>query len=105
MSIAVEVRDFQNDLSDYLRRVEQGETVVVTREGTPVGRLVPANGGEEAGAASGDDLTSEEIQRRMQALQEAGIVKWSGEKPDFQGPVAKVRGEKTVAQMLLEDRR
>lgn len=37
----VTIRDLRNHGGDVLHRVEQGETVVVTRAGVPVGELRP----------------------------------------------------------------
>ncbi|MEX2124107.1 MAG: type II toxin-antitoxin system prevent-host-death family antitoxin [Woeseia sp.] len=36
----VSVRELKNRLSEYLRRVQSGEEIVVTSHGEPVGRLV-----------------------------------------------------------------
>lgn len=36
------IQDLKRNLADILRRVEQGETLVVTRHGKPVARLSPA---------------------------------------------------------------
>lgn len=38
---SVGVRDFRLHLSDWLKRVEKGESVEVTSHGKPVARLVP----------------------------------------------------------------
>ncbi|HEX9823493.1 MAG TPA: type II toxin-antitoxin system prevent-host-death family antitoxin [Actinomycetota bacterium] len=38
----VGVRDLKNALSRYLRRVKNGETLVVTERGRPVARIIPA---------------------------------------------------------------
>ena len=37
----VSIRDLRNHGGDVMNRVEQGETVVVTRAGVPVGELRP----------------------------------------------------------------
>ncbi|WP_219418416.1 type II toxin-antitoxin system Phd/YefM family antitoxin [Pseudonocardia nigra] len=37
----VSIRDLRNHGGDVLHRVEQGETILVTRAGTPVGELRP----------------------------------------------------------------
>ncbi|MDE3103227.1 MAG: type II toxin-antitoxin system prevent-host-death family antitoxin [Chloroflexota bacterium] len=39
--VRVGVRELKNELSAYLRRVNGGESVVVTDHGRPVARLVP----------------------------------------------------------------
>ena len=41
MSDSVSVRDLRNNGGDVLRRVERGERLVVTRDGTPVAELTP----------------------------------------------------------------
>jgi len=38
---AVSIRDAKNRLTELARRVEQGETIVVTRNGRPIIDLVP----------------------------------------------------------------
>lgn len=40
--IEVGVRELKNKLSGYLRRVERGETLVVTARGKPIARILPA---------------------------------------------------------------
>ena len=41
MATTISQRELRNDNADIMRRVEQGETFVVTRNGTPVADLVP----------------------------------------------------------------
>jgi prevent-host-death family protein len=41
MSVEVASRELRNDTARVLRRVEDGETVVITRRGKPVADLVP----------------------------------------------------------------
>ena len=41
----------KNKLSWLLDRVEQGEEIVITRQGRPVARMVPANAGVDRGEA------------------------------------------------------
>ena len=58
----VGVRDLKSRLSEYLRQVKAGQTIVITEHGRPVGRIVPA-------AQSLDD--------RLQAMVQAGLIAWS----------------------------
>ena len=37
----VGVRELRNDLSRYLKRVQSGETIVVSQRGRPVARIIP----------------------------------------------------------------
>lgn len=92
-----DVQELTDHLSAYLQRVEDGETIIVTREGEPIGRLGPVRSEEpdQGGEAS--------TRRKMKVLEEKGILSWSGKKPPAREPVAEVKGEKTVAQMLLEE--
>jgi prevent-host-death family protein len=39
--LRVGVRDLKARLSEYLRQVSQGQTVIITEHGRPVGRLSP----------------------------------------------------------------
>lgn len=42
----VQIAEFRNRLSAYLKRVRQGGEVVITDRDTPIGRLVPFKKGE-----------------------------------------------------------
>ena len=88
------IRELKNHLSAYLRKVKAGETITITDRGTPIGRIVPVG--------DSDERTLEE---RLQAMQDAGLAEWSGKKPSPREPVAKVKKGRSVAQLLLEDRR
>jgi prevent-host-death family protein len=41
MNVEVASRELRNDTGGLLRRVEEGETIVITRRGKPVADLVP----------------------------------------------------------------
>lgn len=41
----VSVRELKNRLSEYLRRVQAGEELIVTKRGKPVARFTQAEGG------------------------------------------------------------
>lgn len=41
MNVEVASRELRNDTAGLLRRVEEGETIVITRRGKPVADLVP----------------------------------------------------------------
>lgn len=94
-----DVQELTDHLSAYLQRVEEGETIIVTNEGEPIGRLGPIPHEEP------DQKDEVSTREKMKVLEEKGVLSWGGEKPPAREPVAKVKGEKTVAQLLLEDRR
>ena len=93
------IRDFKAHLSAYLRRAEAGETITITRRGEPVGRLGPPR--KEPAQEENEPTVLE----KMKALQEAGLIEWSGKKPPSREPVAKGKGDRMVSDLLLEDRR
>jgi prevent-host-death family protein len=41
MTVEIASRELRNDTAGLLRRVEEGETIVITRRGKPVADLVP----------------------------------------------------------------
>lgn len=87
----VSVRELKNSLSRYLRRVQQGESVLVTSRGKPVAHLVP--------------LTSVVPEaERLEAL--PGVDAGSGGKPQGAHQPARVEpGQKSVSEIVLEERR
>ena len=85
----VSIRELKSRLSHYLRLARKGESVVITDRGVPIGRIVPIGQGLDA---------------RLAAMREAGLAQWSGNRLRRRKPGAKLRGEKTVAQLLVEDR-
>lgn len=62
MDKEVTLRDVNQRFAQYVRAVEQGETFVITRRGTPVARLVPIEIGKRV-------LTPEQQATRERALE------------------------------------
>ena len=89
--VTVGARELKARLGRYLQIVREGGTVIVTDRGKPVGRLVPMGKGE-----------SEE--ERLQRLVKAGLVHWGGGSLEAIEAPAKLIGDKTVAELLVEDR-
>ena len=87
--MTVGIRELKAQLSAYIRQVKAGGTVVITERGTPVGRIVPL---------------SPSIEARVQELVDTGLVAWSGRKLAPLAPVARTQGQRSVADLLLEDR-
>lgn len=89
-SATIGIRELKSHLSAYLRRVKAGETVVITERGKPVGRILPLE---------------ESLEESLRNLEEAGVLAWSGRKlaPAKQDAPA-VRGDRTISELLLEDR-
>ena len=85
----VGVRDLKARLSEYLRQVSQGQTVIITDHGRSVGRLSPVD---------------QPIDDRLKALQDAGLVAWNGQKLKSVIAVATNRGKQQVSDILVEMR-
>ena len=84
------VRELKARLSEYLRQVKQGRTLVITERGKPVGRLVPVG---------------QSLEEKLETMRQAGQIEWSGNKLEPMKPVAKVKDGFSVADLLIEDRR
>lgn len=88
--VRVGTRELKNKLSEYLRRVKKGQTVIVTERGNIVAQLIPPQ------------LTVEE---RIQAMVNAGMADWNGKamKP-YQPKFVNTSGT-SLSEIVLEDRR
>ena len=87
--VKVGLRELKTHLSQYMRQVKSGDTIVITEHGRPVGRIVPA-------PKSLDD--------QIQALLVGGLIDWNGQHLPPVKHKPRVRGRKTVSDMLIEDR-
>lgn len=83
------IRQLKSTLSECVREVKAGRTIVVTDHGQPVARLIP-------------EATS--LRERVEALRKAGAIAWSGRRLRRAKPVGTVRGGKTVADLIDENR-
>lgn len=86
----VGIKVLKDHLSEYLRRAQQGERIVVTDRGAPIAVLTPIEEGKEA--------------RWVWDLVRAGKASWSGGKPRGSENPPKVRG-KMASEIVIEDRR
>jgi prevent-host-death family protein len=87
--LRVGVRDLKARLSEYLRQVSQGQTVIITDHGRPVGRLSPVD---------------QPLDERLKALQDAGMVAWNGQRLKPDSPAAINRSDRQVSDILVEMR-
>ena len=85
----VGIRELKATLSECIREVKSGRTVVVTAHGEPVARMIPE---------------STSVRERLEALRTAGSVAWSGRRLGRIKPVARARGNRTVADLVSENR-
>jgi antitoxin (DNA-binding transcriptional repressor) of toxin-antitoxin stability system len=87
------ISQLKNRLSEYLKKVKAGQTILVLDRDEPVARLerVPAGGGTD---------------ERLARLERAGLLRRGGGKPDIgalRAPVPRPRA--SVVEALLEERR
>ena len=87
---SVGVRDLRDNLSRYLRRVREGESIVITDHGTPIGELAPAGRGR--------------IAEHARALVLKGVANWAGGKPKGLPRASRPR-RGLVSDAVIEDRR
>jgi len=88
MSDQVGVRELKASLSAYLRRVSEGDSVVVTDHGRPVARLVPPD-----------------VPERLSQLIREGRLNWTGRRLVPPRTRPKLRpGRTTLADLILRDR-
>ena len=83
------IRELKATLSECVREVRAGRTIVVTDHGQPVARIIPE-------AIS--------LRDRVEALRKSGAIAWSGRRLRPAKPAGKIRGGKTVADLVVENR-
>lgn len=86
----VGVRELRDHLSDYLRRVREGELFVITDRGKPVGELSSVERRKSV------DLAFRLVRR--------GVARWSGGKPKGLVRAPRSTGE-LVSAAVIQDRR
>jgi len=84
------VRELKSRLSHYLRQAKAGQIVEITERGKPIGRIVPVGSSLEDG---------------IEVVMRSGLASWNGQKLVPLNPVAKLRTKKTVAGLVVEERR
>ena len=91
MQNAAGIRELKTHLSYYLQQVKAGASIVILERGRPIGKIVPTDGDASV---------------RLRQLAQVGVIAWSGRKLDAQFPadLPCTRGDRTVSEMLLEDR-
>ena len=87
----VGVRALKDHLSEYLRRVGEGERIIVTDRSEPLAVLAPV--GETDEALWGWGLVGERL------------ANWSGGKPRGSARPPILKTKKTTSQIVLESRR
>lgn len=87
----VGIRELKNKLSFYLKRVESGERIEVTKQGKVIALLIPGKGRKK-------------VNKEVLALIEEGMASWAGGKPLGSPRPVKGRG-RPLSELIVEDRR
>lgn len=88
--VRVGTRELKNKLSEYIRRVKKGQTVIVTERGNVVAQLIPPQ---------------QTIEERIWAMVDAGLADWNGKKLKPHKPKIINKSGKMISDLIMEDRR
>src|SRR5437660_10283704 len=95
MTIAVGIRELKNRLSEHLRRVRSGDTILVTDRGEVVAEIVPP----------GQGAVDRSVPAGLLDLARRGLVTLGGPNdPSNYVPLGRLMRQGTVAQLLDEER-
>lgn len=94
----ISIRELKNQLSRYLRKVAAGDEVVITSHSRPVARLTKVQ------EISEEKPTRQELLRRLKAMPGVYIAK-GGKPKGARRPIRIKPGEKSLADIVLEERR
>jgi prevent-host-death family protein len=86
----VGIRELKNKLSSYISNVKRGESFIVTDRGVDVALVLPV-----------ESIRHKELILMIKEDQ----AEWSGHKPKFIGKTVKVKSEKTVSEIVMDERR
>ena len=86
---SIGIRELKSKLSECVRDVKSGATIVVTEHGRRVARLVPE---------------ADSFDKRLDVLTNAGAVLWSGRRLRRTKPGVRPKKTKTIADILVEGR-
>ena len=85
----VGTRELKGRLSEYMRRVKAGQTIIVTERGKVIGQIVPVK---------------PSLEERIKATVTAGIAEWNEQKLKTYRPVVVNKGERQLSDLVIEDR-
>ena len=87
--LRVGTRELKNKLSEYLRRVKAGETIIVTEHGKTIGQIIP---------------NKSTVGERIRAMIDAGQAEWNGQKLQPYMPKTVNKGDRLLSDLIVEDR-
>ncbi|MCL5986754.1 MAG: type II toxin-antitoxin system prevent-host-death family antitoxin [Actinobacteria bacterium] len=86
----VGVKTLKNNLSKYLKQVKDGDSIIITQNNRPIAKLIPIQYPH---------------QKELLTMIEEGIASWGGGKPRGATAPVHLKGTKTTADRVIEDRR
>jgi prevent-host-death family protein len=92
----VSIRELKNRLSEYLRRVQAGEPLYITARGRRVARVLPEPAGTAKPVAAAVEC--------LDAQPWVEVPTRSGKPKGAAKPLKWPRGEKTLSELILEER-
>jgi prevent-host-death family protein len=85
----VGIRELKENLSKYMAKVKNGQSIVITEHGKPVGRIIPEG---------------QSLEERVDALVQAGVIAWNGKKLKRIKPPIINRSEILASDIVIEMR-
>ena len=89
MESGVNIRELKAHLSKYLRKIKEGQTVLITERGKPIGRIIPEG---------------EPIEERLAKMEAAGLIEWSGKQLQPRQPTLTNRSETLISDLVSQQR-
>ncbi|MGH8247017.1 MAG: type II toxin-antitoxin system Phd/YefM family antitoxin [Gammaproteobacteria bacterium] len=83
------IRELKSKLSQCVREVKMGATIIVTEHGRRVARLIPE---------------AESLGERVNRLRSAASIQWSGRRLGRAKPVVRMQVKQTVADIIVKNR-
>ena len=86
----VSLQELESELDRYIHDVENGATVVVSRDGRQVARIIPE---------------TDSAEQKRAALKASGTFDWSGRRPKSRRPSVRLRDGGSVSDIIISERR
>ena len=91
------VRELKNRLAHYLRAVREGHSIVVTKRGRPIARLVPF-------PQPGGTFMPAGLESKLWELNAQGLLTWNGSAFQLPESAAVNRSESLLSDLVVKDR-
>lgn len=96
----VSIRELKNRLSEYLRRVQAGESLYITARGRRVARVLP----EPTGAIAPAEATVDDLDAQPWVEAPTRVGRPKGRPKGASRPLKWPRGDRPLSELILDDR-